>query len=149
MAGGEEVGCSSLRWSCFGTMTSLRKTQSGKNHAFSELPHSTREPMPLRIAASFRQLPSLSELLRRNAAMPLAVVILQPTRHFKLGVNSIKKGQVVELKERVWKVTSKDHVVMGRGGAVVKVCRTMSLFFLFLGQFFNSANNQLLLELET
>lgn len=107
--------------------------------------------MPLRIAVPFCHLPSISGLLRRNSAVPS--VILQPTRHIKLGVNSIKKGQVVELRERVWRVTSKDHVVMGRGGAIVKVCETTILFFFFFFPLCSSfsgsfANNQLLLELE-
>lgn len=42
-------------------------------------------------------------------------------RYYKLSVGSIKKGQVVQLKEKAWKVLTRDHVSSGRGGAVVKV----------------------------
>jgi elongation factor P len=42
-------------------------------------------------------------------------------RHYKLSVGSIKKGQVVQLKDKAWKVLARDHVSSGRGGAVVKV----------------------------
>lgn len=42
-------------------------------------------------------------------------------RFYKLSVGSIKKGQVVQLKDKAWKVLTRDHVSTGRGGAVVKV----------------------------
>ncbi|KAI8974399.1 hypothetical protein BDB01DRAFT_806453 [Pilobolus umbonatus] len=42
-------------------------------------------------------------------------------RHYKLSVGSIKKGQVVQLKDRAWKVLTRDHVSSGRGGAIVKM----------------------------
>jgi hypothetical protein len=42
-------------------------------------------------------------------------------RFYKLSVGSVKKGQVVQLKDKAWKVLTRDHVSTGRGGAVVKV----------------------------
>ncbi|RUS25663.1 hypothetical protein BC938DRAFT_471818, partial [Jimgerdemannia flammicorona] len=50
-----------------------------------------------------------------------STMALPLVRHYKLGMNAIKKGQVVELRDKVWKVTSKEHVVAGRGGAIVKM----------------------------
>lgn len=42
-------------------------------------------------------------------------------RFYKLSVGSIKKGQIVQLKDKAWRVLTRDHVSTGRGGAVVKV----------------------------
>lgn len=42
-------------------------------------------------------------------------------RYYKLSVGSIRKGQVVQFKDKAWKVLNRDHVSSGRGGAVVKV----------------------------
>jgi hypothetical protein len=44
-------------------------------------------------------------------------------RFYKLSVGSVKKGQIVQLKDKAWKVLTRDHVSTGRGGAVVKVTR--------------------------
>jgi elongation factor P len=44
-------------------------------------------------------------------------------RFYKLSVGSIKKGQIVQLKDKAWRVLTRDHVSTGRGGAVVKVTR--------------------------
>ena len=50
-----------------------------------------------------------------------SIVSLTSKRFYKLSVGSIKKGQVVQLKDKAWKVLTRDHVSTGRGGAVVKV----------------------------
>jgi len=42
-------------------------------------------------------------------------------RFYKLSVGSIKKGQIVQFKDKPWKVLTRDHVSTGRGGAVVKM----------------------------
>jgi elongation factor P len=42
-------------------------------------------------------------------------------RFYKLSVGSVKKGQIVQLKDKAWRVLTRDHVSTGRGGAVVKV----------------------------
>ncbi|KAG1142696.1 hypothetical protein G6F37_007405 [Rhizopus arrhizus] len=42
-------------------------------------------------------------------------------RYYKLSVGSIRKGQVVQFKDKAWKVLNRDHVSSGRGGAVVKM----------------------------
>ncbi|CAO3673843.1 unnamed protein product [Rhizopus microsporus] len=42
-------------------------------------------------------------------------------RYYKLSVGSVKKGQIVQLKDKAWRVLSRDHVSSGRGGAVVKM----------------------------
>lgn len=42
-------------------------------------------------------------------------------RFYKLSVGSIKKGQIVQFKDKAWRVLGRDHVSTGRGGAVVKV----------------------------
>ncbi|KAG2184378.1 hypothetical protein INT43_000287 [Umbelopsis isabellina] len=42
-------------------------------------------------------------------------------RDYKLAVGSIRKGQVVQHKDRPMKVINRDHVSTGRGGAVVKM----------------------------
>lgn len=42
-------------------------------------------------------------------------------RYYKLSVGSVKKGQIVQLKDKAWRVLNRDHVSSGRGGAVVKV----------------------------
>lgn len=50
-----------------------------------------------------------------------AMPITMNKRFYKLSVGSVKKGQVVQLKDKAWKVLARDHVSTGRGGAVVKV----------------------------
>jgi elongation factor P len=50
-------------------------------------------------------------------ALPIA-----SKRFYKLSVGSIKKGQIVQFKDKAWRVLGRDHVSTGRGGAVVKVC---------------------------
>lgn len=42
-------------------------------------------------------------------------------RFYKLSVGSIKKGQIVQFKDKPWRVLTRDHVSTGRGGAVVKM----------------------------
>lgn len=49
------------------------------------------------------------------------VISVTGKRYYKLSVGSIKKGQIVQLKDKAWKVLTRDHVSTGRGGAVVKV----------------------------
>lgn len=44
-----------------------------------------------------------------------------PQRDYKLAVGSIRKGQVVQHKDRPMKVITRDHIATGRGGAVIKV----------------------------
>jgi elongation factor P len=65
--------------------------------------------LPLTRQASFKW--------TQQRALPVVV----GKRYYKLSVGSIKKGQVVQLKEKAWKVLTRDHVSTGRGGAVVKV----------------------------
>lgn len=48
-------------------------------------------------------------------------------RDYKLAVGSIRKGQVVQHKDRSMKVMNRDHVSTGRGGAVIKVRRQMNI----------------------
>lgn len=59
------------------------------------------------------------------------VRLLQPLsitskRFYKLSVGSVKKGQIVQLKDKAWKVLTRDHVSTGRGGAVVKVTQPLN-----------------------
>lgn len=42
-------------------------------------------------------------------------------RYYKLSVQSIKRGQIVQLKDKAWRVLNRDSSSSGRGGAVVKV----------------------------
>ncbi|RCI06774.1 hypothetical protein CU098_012844 [Rhizopus stolonifer] len=42
-------------------------------------------------------------------------------RFYKLSVGSVKKGQIVQFKDKAWRVLTRDHVSTGRGGAVVKI----------------------------
>lgn len=56
----------------------------------------------------------------RQTVQPRVISVVGK-RYYKLSVGSIKKGQIVQLKEKAWKVLSRDHVSSGRGGAVVKV----------------------------
>ncbi|KAJ8653731.1 translation elongation factor P [Lichtheimia ornata] len=42
-------------------------------------------------------------------------------RYYKLSVQSIKRGQVVQLKDKAWRVLNRDSSSSGRGGAVVKI----------------------------
>ncbi|KAI8643226.1 hypothetical protein BD408DRAFT_415168 [Parasitella parasitica] len=52
--------------------------------------------------------------------LPRGTVVLAK-RFYKLSVGSIKKGQIVQFKDKPWKVLTRDHVSTGRGGAVVKM----------------------------
>jgi hypothetical protein len=54
-------------------------------------------------------------------AMRYCAAIYQSHRDYKLGVSSIRKGQVVQHKDKPMKVMARDHVATGRGGAVIKV----------------------------
>ena len=40
---------------------------------------------------------------------------------YKLSVGSVKKGQIVQFKDKAWKVLSRDNTSQGRGGSVIKV----------------------------
>lgn len=57
----------------------------------------------------------------RQASVKWTRTLPASQRFYKLSVGSIKKGQVVQLKDKAWKVLTRDHVSTGRGGAVVKV----------------------------
>lgn len=50
-----------------------------------------------------------------------AITTTASKRFYKLSVGSVKKGQIVQLRDKAWKVLTRDHVSTGRGGAVVKV----------------------------
>ncbi|KAL0079852.1 hypothetical protein J3Q64DRAFT_1257635 [Phycomyces blakesleeanus] len=62
-----------------------------------------------------------SSLARVRSAVPLQRAIVVAQRDFKLSVGSIKKGQIVQFKDKAWKVLNRDHSSSGRGGAVIKV----------------------------
>lgn len=47
--------------------------------------------------------------------------LVSAKRFYKLSVGSIKKGQIVQFKDKPWRVLTRDHVSTGRGGAVVKM----------------------------
>ncbi|KAI8052778.1 hypothetical protein BDF21DRAFT_371581 [Thamnidium elegans] len=57
----------------------------------------------------------------RQASFKWTRTLPASQRFYKLSVGSIKKGQVVQLKDKAWKVLTRDHVSTGRGGAVVKM----------------------------
>lgn len=59
-------------------------------------------------------------------AQPRALSVVGK-RYYKLSVGSIKKGQIVQLKDKAWKVLTRDHVSTGRGGAVVKVIKSLNI----------------------
>ncbi|KXN74655.1 hypothetical protein CONCODRAFT_76729 [Conidiobolus coronatus NRRL 28638] len=42
-------------------------------------------------------------------------------RGYKVGVNSVKEGNIIEHKGKNWLVLNKDHSVMGRGSATIKL----------------------------
>ncbi|KAI9276240.1 hypothetical protein BY458DRAFT_453996 [Sporodiniella umbellata] len=42
-------------------------------------------------------------------------------RFYKTSVGAIRKGQIVQFKDKAWKVLARDHVSSGRGGAIVKI----------------------------
>ncbi|OZJ05317.1 hypothetical protein BZG36_01548 [Bifiguratus adelaidae] len=44
-----------------------------------------------------------------------------PVRHYKLAVNAIRRGQVIDHKGKAYKVSATEHKVMGRGGGLVKM----------------------------
>ncbi|ORZ17761.1 hypothetical protein BCR42DRAFT_412461 [Absidia repens] len=46
---------------------------------------------------------------------------LSSKRFYKMSVGTIKKGQVVQFKNKAWKVLNRDHSSSGRGGAVIKM----------------------------
>ncbi|KAI8079929.1 uncharacterized protein BX664DRAFT_388886 [Halteromyces radiatus] len=46
---------------------------------------------------------------------------LYSKRFYKMSVGSIKKGQIVQFKDKAWKVLNRDHSSSGRGGAVIKI----------------------------
>lgn len=53
-------------------------------------------------------------------------VLTTSKRFYKLSVGSVKKGQIVQLKDKAWRVLTRDHVSTGRGGAVVKVTQQLN-----------------------
>lgn len=63
----------------------------------------------------------MASILGRSAGIRYQRLALWNTkRWYKTSVQSIRKGQVVQYKDKAWRVLARDHSAAGRGGAVVK-----------------------------
>lgn len=63
----------------------------------------------------------ISMLGRTFFRAPARFANVLPKRHYKMSVQSVKKGQIIQLKDKAWRVLNRDSSSSGRGGAVVKV----------------------------
>ncbi|ORX54591.1 hypothetical protein DM01DRAFT_1335726 [Hesseltinella vesiculosa] len=72
----------------------------------------------------FRQSILVSQQVRhayRHPSAPRYAMDSLCKRHYKLSAGAVKKGQIVEFKDKVWRVLNRDQSSSGRGSAVIKV----------------------------
>ncbi|KAI8072523.1 hypothetical protein BC940DRAFT_269166 [Gongronella butleri] len=62
-----------------------------------------------------------TSLFTRHAALSRPLLNAACRRQYKLAAGAVKKGQIVEYKDKVWRVLNRDQSSSGRGGAVIKV----------------------------